>query len=59
MNIRLMMNILRLVYLFEYRINLEESLQGLMLYKKDIVSRPDIISTTSIIDLDNDGKGEM
>ncbi len=40
-------------------INLEESLQGLMLYKKDIVSRPDIISTTSIIDLDNDGKGEI
>ncbi|MFC4383657.1 RHS repeat domain-containing protein [Chryseobacterium bernardetii] len=40
-------------------VNLEESLQGLMLYKKDIVSRPDIISTTSIIDLDNDGKGEI
>jgi len=39
--------------------NLEESLQGLMLYKKDIVTRPDILSTTSIIDLDNDGKGEI
>lgn len=39
--------------------NLEESLQGLMIYKKDIVSRPDILSTTSIIDLDNDGKGEI
>lgn len=40
-------------------INLEESLQGLMLYKRDIVSRPDILSTSSIIDLDGDGKGEI
>lgn len=39
--------------------NLEESLQGLMIYKKDIVTRPDILSTASIIDLDNDGKGEI
>ena len=39
--------------------NLEESLQGLMIYKKDIVTRPDILSSSTIIDLDNDGKGEI
>ncbi|CAA7386073.1 RHS repeat-associated core domain-containing protein [Chryseobacterium fistulae] len=38
---------------------LEESLQGLMLYKKSTASRPDILSDYSIIDLDNDGKGEI
>ncbi|WP_294251856.1 RHS repeat-associated core domain-containing protein [uncultured Chryseobacterium sp.] len=39
--------------------DLEESLQGLMLYKKDVSSRPDILSNSAVMDLDGDGKGEI